>query len=146
MYAALSAGRRRSVVGLGTTAGAFFAAALSSPTAHADILDVVIDPIISPVQHALVGVTDVVSGIDPTSGIDALSGLDPAALLASIDPSSIGTSAADAASAATVSDALSAAVSPSDPLTTAASSTDLLANASSSDPWTAIIVSSWGVV
>ena len=122
------AARRRRVVGLGTTAGAFIAAAMALPTAHADILDVVIDPIIAPVQHALTGVTDVVSSIDPTTGMDALSGLDPAGLLAGIDPSSVGAPGADATSAAAVSDALSAAASQSDPLTTAASSTDLPAN------------------
>ncbi len=57
----------------------------SAPPAHADVLDVVVDPITQPLQQALAGVTDAVSAIDPTTGLDALAGLDPAAVLAGVD-------------------------------------------------------------
>ncbi|MFZ1162394.1 MAG: hypothetical protein WAO18_09080, partial [Mycobacterium sp.] len=67
--------------GLGPLAGA--------PSAHADILDVVVDPITQPLQQALAGVGDVVSAIDPSTGLDALAGLDPAAVLSSVDLSGV---------------------------------------------------------
>src|ERR1700733_14907700 len=81
--------RRRGAVGLGTTAGAFGACAMSplaaAPSARADILDVIVDPIINPVQQAVSGVTDVVSAIDPSVGVDALAGLDPSVAVAGLD-------------------------------------------------------------
>jgi endoglycosylceramidase len=74
---------RRRVLGLGVTAGAFFAFGLSplvtAPAASADEFDVIVDPIIS-----------ALSGIDPTLGADL------GALVAGFDP----TAATDSATAA----------------------------------------------
>jgi endoglycosylceramidase len=78
---------RRRVLGLGATAGAFFAFGLSplvaAPPANADEFDVIVDPIIS-----------ALSGIDPTVGADL------GALAASFDPTVAADSAASAATAA----------------------------------------------
>jgi len=77
---------RRRALGLGVTAGAFFAFGLSplvmAPAASADEFDVIVDPIIS-----------ALSGIDPTLGADL------GALAASFDPSVAADSAAATASA-----------------------------------------------
>src|ERR1700733_1677818 len=63
------ASRRARGVGLVASAGAFFAFGLgplaSAPPVHADVLDVIVDPITQPLQQALAGVTDAVSAIDP---------------------------------------------------------------------------------
>ncbi len=68
--------RRGRVVGLGAVVGAVLAFGVgplgAAPAARADVLDVVIDPILQPVQQALTGVTDVVSAIDPTTAMDAM--------------------------------------------------------------------------
>jgi endoglycosylceramidase len=78
---------RRRVLGLGATAGAFFALGLSplvaAPPANADEFDVIVDPIIS-----------ALSGLDPTLGADF------GALAASFDPTVAADSAASAATAA----------------------------------------------
>jgi endoglycosylceramidase len=78
---------RRRVLGLGATAGAFFAFGLTplatAPAANADELEVILDPIINSL-----------SGIDPTLGADL------GALAASFDP----TFAADSATAAAAPD------------------------------------------
>jgi endoglycosylceramidase len=78
---------RRRALGLGVTAGAFFAFGLSplvtAPAASADEFDVIVDPIIS-----------ALSGIDPTLGADL------GALAASFDPTVATDSAASAATAA----------------------------------------------
>jgi endoglycosylceramidase len=78
---------RRRVLGLGATAGAFFAFGLSplvaAPPANADEFDVIVDPIIS-----------ALSGIDPTLGADL------GALAASFDPTVAADSGASAATAA----------------------------------------------
>jgi endoglycosylceramidase len=77
---------RRRVLGLGATAGAFFAFGLSpvvAAPASADEFDVIVDPIIS-----------ALSGIDPTLGADL------GALAASFDPTVATDSAASAATAA----------------------------------------------
>ncbi|MFZ1164726.1 hypothetical protein, partial [Mycobacterium sp.] len=83
------AAARRRGVGLGASACAFLAFGLaplaSTPPAHADVLDVVVDPILNPLQQALAGVGDAVSLIDPTAGLDAVAGLDPAAMLSGLD-------------------------------------------------------------
>jgi endoglycosylceramidase len=82
---------RRRVLGLGVTAGAFFAFGMSplvaAPAAHADEFDVIVDPIIN-----------ALSGIDPTLGADL------GALAASFDP----TFATDSAAAAAAPDVAAA--------------------------------------
>src|ERR1700727_2363251 len=89
---------RRRLVGLSASAGAFLAFGLgplaSAPPVHADVLDVIVDPIAQPLQQALAGVTDAVSAIDPTTGLDALAGVDPAAVLAGVDLGGVGDTSA----------------------------------------------------
>src|ERR1700722_19538030 len=65
---------RGRALGLGGSAGAFLAFGLSplaglasAPQAHADGLDVIIDPII----NSILGSADGLLGIDPTTGLDA---------------------------------------------------------------------------
>src|SRR5882757_1755355 len=93
--------RRRRVVGLSASAGGFLAAAMcplaTAPQAKADVLDVILEPIIEPLQQALTGLPDALSGIDPTfgadltllldplMGLDATAGLDPTAGMAGLD-------------------------------------------------------------
>ena len=137
---------RRAVVGLIASAGAVLAFGMgplgTAPAVKADVLDVVIDPVINQLQQAVAGVTEAVSAIDPSATMDAFAGLDPSIGLSGVDigsvgldPSTVAVSAADAVGSATSADALAAAVSSSGPLASAASSSDLLANAaSSSDP------------
>ncbi len=66
--------RRRRVLGLSASAAAFLAFGLSplatAPPAKADVFDVILDPIIQPLQQALTGVSDALSGIDPTAALD----------------------------------------------------------------------------
>ena len=75
----------------------------SAPSAGADILDVVVDPITQPLQQAVAGVADAVLVIDPTAGLDAVAGVDPAAVLAGldlgglVDPGAVGVGAVDLA-------------------------------------------------
>ncbi len=127
----------------------------SAPSAGADILDVVVDPITQPLQQAVAGVADAVSVIDPTAGLDAVAGVDPAAVLAGldlgglVDPGAVGVGAVDLAGSLDVVPAGDVAgPSLSDPLALAAS-------ASSPDPLGAAsrcrirgggFVGAWGVV
>src|SRR6202042_267971 len=80
---------RRRGVGLGAGAGAFLAFGMgplaSAPPAHADVLDVIVDPIVNPLQQAMAGVGDAVLALDPTAGLDAVAGLDPAAVVSGVD-------------------------------------------------------------
>ncbi len=80
--------RRRGVVGLGGV-GAFLALGVSSwwqaPTARADGLDLVIDPIINAVVGALPGL----DGFDPSTVIDSLAGLDLGGLSVDLPDSSL---------------------------------------------------------
>jgi endoglycosylceramidase len=82
-------GRRR-VVGLGLAAGACLAFGMTplatAPAAYADVLDVILDPIINSFSNSL-------SAIDPTLGADL------GALATSFDPTLAADSAASAASA-----------------------------------------------
>src|SRR5271155_4464229 len=89
--------RRRRAVGLGGSAGAFLAFGLgpmaTAPPAHADGLDVIIDPIINSVLSSVTAL-DGLGGIDPSAGFglalpatDAAGASDPAAAVAaSADP------------------------------------------------------------
>ena len=81
-------GKRRSAV-LGAAASAALAFGIGplggAPLAHGDIVDVVMDPIIQPVQQVLAGVGDAMSVIDPTVVLDSVAGLDPATVLAGLD-------------------------------------------------------------
>src|SRR6202035_5143828 len=65
--------RRRRSIGLGGGAGAFLAFGLSPlgsvPPAHADGLDVIIDPIINSILNSVTGL-DALAGVDPTTGLD----------------------------------------------------------------------------
>ena len=83
-------GVRRRGAGLVASASAFLAFGMGplagAPHADADILDVVVDPVLQPLQQALTGVTDVVSAFDPSTGMDALAGLDLSAVLARFGP------------------------------------------------------------
>src|ERR1700733_15596345 len=94
--------RRRATLGLGGSAGAFLAFGLtplaSVPPAHADGLDVIIDPIINSVLSSVTSF-DGLLGIDPTAFLDSVSSLDTAL---GIDPSAFGDLAAPASDAATV--------------------------------------------
>src|ERR1700722_8861956 len=69
--------RRRRAIGLGGGAGAFLAFGLSPlgsvAPAHADGLDVIIDPIINSILNS---VTDSVAGLDALAGVDPTAGLD----------------------------------------------------------------------
>ena len=49
----------------------------AAPTARADILDVVVDPIINRLQQAVAGVTDAVSAILPSAAVDVFAGIVP---------------------------------------------------------------------
>ena len=112
--------RRRRVLGAGTTAGAFFAFGMtplaSAPAAQADVLDVIIDPIINSVLGSITSL-DALAGIDPSSALDlgslALPGTDAASAadLGSLAlPVTDAAPSADAASAAApAADAVSAA-------------------------------------
>lgn len=65
---------RRRVLGLSASAAAFLAFGLSplatAPLATADVLDLILDPIIQPLQQALTGVSEALSGIGPTAALD----------------------------------------------------------------------------
>ncbi len=63
---------RRRVIGASSSIGAFLAAAMTplAPPARADVIDVIIDPLISAGQQALTGLTDLAPGIDPGGGWD----------------------------------------------------------------------------
>ena len=79
--------RRRRVAGFGTGAGAVLAFGMapfsSAPAAHADIEDVIVDPIIS----ALSGAVDPLTAVDPSAAADlALPAADAAAVPAPADP------------------------------------------------------------
>ncbi len=52
---------------------------LATAPAHADVFDLIIDPIIQPLQDAMTGVTDALAGLDPSAGLDSVAGLDPSA-------------------------------------------------------------------
>ena len=66
--------RRRRVLGLSASAAAFLAFGLSplatAAPAKADVFDVILDPIIQPLQQALSGMSDALSGIDPAVALD----------------------------------------------------------------------------
>ncbi|MDT5199528.1 MAG: hypothetical protein QOK09_441, partial [Mycobacterium sp.] len=72
----------RRVVGWGSSAGAIVAFGVSplagTPAAHADGLDVIVDPIINSIDHAVTGV-DALSGLDLAANLD-LGGLGGGAL------------------------------------------------------------------
>ena len=84
--AAKGAKARGRALGLGGSAGAFLAFGLSplaglasAPPAHADGLDVIIDPIINSILSSVTSF-DALLGIDPTTGLDlALPATDAAA-------------------------------------------------------------------
>src|SRR6202020_3356669 len=88
--------RRGATLGLGGSAGAFLAFGLtplaSVPPAHADGLDVIIDPIINSILSS-VSSFDALLGIDPTAFLDSESSLDTAL---GVDPSAFGDLAAPA--------------------------------------------------
>src|SRR6202035_5331139 len=96
--------RRRRSIGLGGGAGAFLAFGVSPlasvPPAHADGLDVVIDPIINSILGSVAGL-DALAGVDPPAGVDLavpatdLGGLAlPATDVAASDPVAAAASAA----------------------------------------------------
>src|ERR1700722_15617602 len=95
---------RRRVLGAGTTAGAFLAFGMyplaSAPAAHADVFDVIIDPIVNSILSSITSL-DALAGIDPSSALDLGSLALPAtdAALAS-EPLAAAASSADAMSAA----------------------------------------------
>ena len=95
---------RRRVLGAGTTAGAFLAFGMTplatSPAAHADEFDVIIDPIINSILGSITSL-DALAGIDPSSALDLGSLALPAtdAALAS-EPLAAAASSADAVTAA----------------------------------------------
>src|SRR5437660_2633497 len=64
---------RRRALGLGSGAGAFLTLGLGplagAPPAHADGLDVIIDPIINSILSSVTSF-DALLGIDPTAGLD----------------------------------------------------------------------------
>ena len=69
--------RRRRAAGLGTAVGAFLAAAamtsgpvVTASPAKADILDIIIDPIINPVMGAVSDTLAAMPAIDPLAGLD----------------------------------------------------------------------------
>ena len=74
----------------------------AAPPVHADVLDLVIDPMLQPLQQALAGITDALGAIDPGAGLDAFTGLDPLAGIGSVslETGALGASASDATSAA----------------------------------------------
>src|SRR6202041_4147268 len=96
---------RRRVLGAGTTAGAFLAFGMTplanAPAAHADVFDVIIDPITNSILGSITSL-DALAGFDPSSALD----LGPLAL--------------PAADAALASEPLAAAASSADALTAAA--------------------------
>ena len=86
--------RRNRAIGTGSAIGAFLAFGMtplaSAPQAHADEIELILDPIIS-----------ALSGIDPTLGADvATFGADLSSVLDSIDPSLAGDNTASLASLA----------------------------------------------
>jgi hypothetical protein len=99
--------RRRRVVAVGATAGAFVAAAtagsmVTASPAKADILDNILDPILQPIVTSL---TDALSGIDPAAATDLTSLFDMSGLsLNSVDPAAALAAAADPASALAAAD------------------------------------------
>ena len=108
--------RRRRVLGAGTTAGAFLVFGMtplaSTPTARADVFDVIIDPIVNSLLSSITSL-DALLGIDPSAAFD-LGGLAlPAAdaALASDPLAAIGSSTDAVASSA---DVLSAAAPAAD--------------------------------
>ena len=64
--------RRRRVLGAGTTAGAFLAFGMTplatAPAAHADVFDVIIDPVINSILGSITSL-DALAGIDPSSAL-----------------------------------------------------------------------------
>ena len=74
--------RRRRVLGWGSSAGAIVAFGIgplaATPAAHADGLDVIFDPIINSIDHAVTGL-DALSGLDLGANLD-LGGLGGGAL------------------------------------------------------------------
>jgi len=109
-----NAGRRRRVLGAGSTAGAFLAFGLSplaaAPAAKADILDAIRDPLINSL-----------GSIDPTLGADLSS------VATSFDPTSLGGQIAGS-----VSDPVAAAASSVDSTSSAANP---IAEAFQTDFW-----------
>src|ERR1700723_4339295 len=96
---------RRRVLGASTTAGAFLAFGMAplatAPAAHADVFDVIIDPIINSILSSVTSL-DALAGIDPSSALD------------------LGSLALPATDAALASEPLAAAASSADALTAAA--------------------------
>src|ERR1700722_13846461 len=112
---------RRRAVGAGTTAGAFLAFGMApiatAPAAHADVFDVIIDPVINSILGSITSL-DALVGIDPSSALD------------------LGSLALPAADAALASEPLAAAASSADALTAAAPAADpTLAAIFPSDFW-----------
>ena len=110
----LTKDRRAHALGLTTTVGAFLAAAMaplaSAPSAHADILDGLLDPLIDPLAVWLAGVIDPLAGVDPSAGVDtAMAGVGAA------DVAGASTAGLDAAGLGSPADPLAALASPSDP-------------------------------
>jgi hypothetical protein len=100
---------RRRVLGAGTTAGAFFAFGMAplatAPAAHADVFDVIIDPVINSILSSITSL-DALAGIDPSSALD------------------LGSLALPATDAALASEPLAAAASSADAVTAAAPAAD----------------------
>ncbi|HTZ14986.1 MAG TPA: cellulase family glycosylhydrolase [Mycobacterium sp.] len=101
--------RRAVVLGAAATAAVSFALLplAAAPSAHADIEDVVIDPIVNAISSALTSATDAFAAMDPAAGLSVVDlgtgGLDTGAVsAAAIDMAggSAGASTADSAAAA----------------------------------------------
>src|ERR1700735_3767699 len=95
---------RRRVLGAATTAGAFLAFGMyplaSAPAAHADVFDVIIDPIVNSILSSITSL-DALAGIDPSSALDLGTLAMPAADVAlASEPLAAAASSADAATAA----------------------------------------------
>ncbi len=103
---------RGRVRGVRTTAGAFLTFGLipltATPSANADIGDVVADPVVTAITSALTGATDALAGLDPAAGLSALD-----LGTAGLDTGAVSAAAADlagsSASASAVSDSATAA-------------------------------------
>ena len=109
------------MLGAGTTAGAFLAFGMTplatSPAAHADVFDVIIDPIINSILGSVTSL-DALAGIDPSSALD------------------LGSLTLPATDAALASEPLAAAASSADALTAAAPAADpTLADMFQTDFW-----------
>ncbi len=124
--------RRRRLLGAGTTAGAFVAFGLSplahAPTARADELDVIIEPIVNAIAGSVSNVVDPLAGLESLAGADPLAGLDVGSLsLPAAEGADTGGVAAGSVDVGLASEALSGVGSSTDALSAASSSNDAAA-------------------